>query len=622
MKYKLIGNNDFQIDLKNTIAVNRGVKDLKHILNVTELDLCDYKKLKNIEEGVELLKVAINKKKRIHIITDSDNDGNTSAAIMYLYLSKIYDTKYITYHCHLNKEHGIILDELKDYDYDLLIVPDAGSNDIKQIEELYEQGKRILILDHHPITATTDKAIVINCQDGQYENPNLSGAGVVYKFCQALDEALNLKYADNYLDLVAVGMIGDMMDSRISENRYLMQEGIKNIKNKFLLALIEKQLRDKEVTIINIAFYVVPIINAIVRVGNQEEIYNMFEAFIESNRQVEYTKRGTKEPQMVYLYDDMARQGVNIKARQKREQTKLTEAILDNIDNDNVILFAINDNMDKNYSGLIANDIASKFYKPTIVLRLDNNEEKISLLSSLIDFVENDAISNDVVENIKVFIPNCEELSKEQVLNELTNKLENEKSKIVYRGSGRGYEKHLIQNLKTVVNESKLFTFAEGHESAFGLAIKPCNLQKAIEYFNTRFKDLPNDKFFTVDFVFNAKQISKNVITELESLKKYYGQNFGEPYIVVTDVEVVGKNTFVSDNGNVLRSTYNNIDYTFFFPSDQTISNLSNDCVIEVVGKAGINEFAGKTNYQIIVEDYNILDKKISENKTDKNNWW
>jgi len=59
----------------------------------------------------------------------------------------------------------------------------------------------------------------------QYSNKTLSGVGVVYKFCQYIDKFLDKNYADDLLDLVAVGMVSDMMDLRSFETRELISLG-------------------------------------------------------------------------------------------------------------------------------------------------------------------------------------------------------------------------------------------------------------------------------------------------------------------------------------------------------------------------------------------------------------
>ena len=94
---------------------------------------------------------------------------------------------------------------------DLLIVPDAGSNDYKEHKILSDRGVEVIVLDHHEADKISTDAIIVNNQFHNYPNKGLSGVGVVYKFCQVLDDTLGVKYADLFLDLVAIGLVGDMM---------------------------------------------------------------------------------------------------------------------------------------------------------------------------------------------------------------------------------------------------------------------------------------------------------------------------------------------------------------------------------------------------------------------------
>jgi single-stranded-DNA-specific exonuclease len=80
----------------------------------------------------------------------------------------------------------------------------------------------ILIIDHHKAPKVSECACVINNQLCDYPTKSLSGVGMVYKFCCYLDELLKVNYANEYLDLVAVGMVADMMDLRDFETKHLM----------------------------------------------------------------------------------------------------------------------------------------------------------------------------------------------------------------------------------------------------------------------------------------------------------------------------------------------------------------------------------------------------------------
>lgn len=116
-------------------------------------------------------------------------------------------------------------------DTHLLIIPDAGSNQYALHQELKERGIDTLVLDHHECEKESNAAIIINNQlSNEYQNKRLSGVGIVYKFCKALDDKLGLDLADSFLDLVAIGNIGDVIDLREPETRYYVKKGLKQIK--------------------------------------------------------------------------------------------------------------------------------------------------------------------------------------------------------------------------------------------------------------------------------------------------------------------------------------------------------------------------------------------------------
>ena len=68
------------------------------------------------------------------------------------------------------KIHGIKLKEIEKYQYSLLIVPDGTSNDYEQYKKLKEQGKDIILLDHHEAEYEAEDAIVVNNQLCNYPN--------------------------------------------------------------------------------------------------------------------------------------------------------------------------------------------------------------------------------------------------------------------------------------------------------------------------------------------------------------------------------------------------------------------------------------------------------------------
>ena len=172
------------------------------------------------------------------IIVDCDCDGYTSAALLINYLYKLFPT-WVTgnldWIMHDSKQHGLsdcyeaIIEGnlITNKQYSLVICPDSSSNDYKYHSELYYNKIGVLVLDHHLAPKISDYAVIINNQLSNYPNKELSGVGVTWQFCRYIDSMLNLNYANDFLDLVALGNCGDMMSLRSFETRYLITKGFK-----------------------------------------------------------------------------------------------------------------------------------------------------------------------------------------------------------------------------------------------------------------------------------------------------------------------------------------------------------------------------------------------------------
>jgi len=153
----------------------------------------------------------------------------------------------LVYRVHDAKQHGLndhiewILkvtnDPSDEQCYSLVIIPDAGSNDSEECTRLRQNNINTIVLDHHLCDVENPDAIVINNQLSNYPNKDFSGVGVVWQFCRYLDELLQTNYADNYLDLVALGNCADMMSMTSIETKHIENKGFQNLKNPFFVHL-------------------------------------------------------------------------------------------------------------------------------------------------------------------------------------------------------------------------------------------------------------------------------------------------------------------------------------------------------------------------------------------------
>lgn len=188
----------------------------------------------------------ISKERNAIIIVDCDCDGYTSAALLINYLYKLFPAwvnNHLNWIMHDSKQHGLsdCINKISNY-YSLVICPDSSSNDYKYHHDLFKKGIGVLVLDHHLADSISEYAVIINNQLSDYPNKELSGVGVVWQFCRYIDNILNSNYANDFLDLVALGLCADMMSLRSFETRYLITKGFKkeNIKNPFIDYMLDK----------------------------------------------------------------------------------------------------------------------------------------------------------------------------------------------------------------------------------------------------------------------------------------------------------------------------------------------------------------------------------------------
>lgn len=563
MEYKLIGTNDYDNPLQ-TFLDNREVKGINEYINVSEDVIIPYQNLTDIDKAVSLYCKHIENNSNITIVVDADVDGYTSAAMVYSYTKNLNPECKLTYLIHTGKQHGLTEDIEIPEDTQLLIVPDAGTNDAEQCKALKEKGIDIIILDHHDREIDNPYAIIVNnqCSDN-YENKELCGAGIVYKFLQAVDEELWNEDADNYLDLVALANISDNMDARSYETKYLISKGLDFINNAFFEKLIEVQSYSlPEVDMIGVQFYITPLINALVRMGSQTEKDIMFRAFIgDESETFEYKKRGEKEFTQENIYEHAARLCTNAKKRQKTLVDKQLPKIIEHIeskeqDKHEVIITNVTDYVENTMTGVLAIKVAEYFHKPTILLRDRGND--------------------------------------------------------IYGGSVRVPDTSPIENFKNMLNIMTFFS-AQGHPSACGTTIFKHNIKESIETLDDYIKEMNltgiADK--PVDFEIEYDDLDMALFMSIASLKSYYATGLKECNIVVNNIPINTDDVVIKGkdlNTWSVKICDESIELIKFrCPESDELLNSSEDYKINILGKFGYSFFKGIKTAQIIVEDYEVV---------------
>ena len=417
------------------ILTNRGIAlaEVKHYLNTTDEDILDPKLIKNIDKGAKMLVSHIAEGHDVMIQIDPDADGFSSAAALLNYLNRLFPAftqNHISYRLQDGKQHGVIPNTIPN-NIKLVIAPDSSSNSYDECKELQDRGIDVLIIDHHEADQENPYACVINNQLCDYPTKSLSGVGMVFKFCSYIDELLNLDYANEMLDLVALGMVADMVSLRDIETKHLVMRGINQIRNPFFRSMVDKQafqLKDG-ITPFGIAFYIAPYVNATIRVGTQDEKLILFESMLDYRgyELIPSTKRGCKG-QMETRVEQACRNCSNIKNRQTKTRDNSLEIIENliekqNLNDNKILLIQMEQEVDKNLTGLICNQIMATYQKPVLIL-------------------------NKTSENGITY----------------------------WEGSGRGVGNSKLDDFRNFIVSSNLAEWAEGHAQAFGARFQENNI--------------------------------------------------------------------------------------------------------------------------------------------------
>ena len=594
MKYNLIKNSKNDINqFLRTVLENRGISEENYeefiASNNIDIEGNTYENLNNIKLGVETIWKHIENGDIITLVVDPDVDGICSSAILFDYLEKavsetlapqgfattnltIKSQFYINWDVvtHTGKGHGLTPDITINPDTKLIILPDGGSNDVEEHKKWKEKGVDIVVIDHHQITNVSEDAIIINNQDSeQYTNKDFSGVGVVYRVLQAFDDMLFLNNADNYLDLVSLGNISDVMDTLSYETRYFIQCGIKkeNLKNEFLKLLLKYTKVDTGndfnyfIYPIDVSFKIAPPLNAMMRLGTAEDKLDVFTCFVSPLEAIEGRAGYARK-----TYNKC----VQYKETQDNERNQLMELVKGKITDSDLeqpvlVIDATEYITNTEITGLAAMNLSSKYKKPVLLGK-----------------VKNGFFSGSV------------------------------------RVNGGFPDKHF----RTLCEDSGLFTFAQGHESAFGFGIPSNNIQAAKDFFIDTYGEMDLQDSYDVDFIIDDLNIiSPSDFYRIQSNKYLWGRSVEEPLFALENIPLFFMSaSLLGEKKDTVKYTYRNIDFMFFRRDDddkmkQLLEKYDPkiNYSINIIGKLGMSTFMGRPKCQVIVDDYEIIEKNQQE---------
>ncbi len=527
------------------ILVNRGIIDSKQIKVFLEPQRHDFHNpfdMLDMEMAVNRIIEAINNKEKTIIYGDYDVDGITSITVLKKFLNErgldvdYYIPNRLEEGYGLNKE---AIEEIAKKGYKLMITVDCGISGVEEVELANSLGIETIITDHHEQLDVLPNAYAIinpKRRDNTYPFRGLAGVGVVFKVIQAISMKLNLDEKEylKYLDIVCIGTISDIVPL-VDENRVIAKLGlmlVKCTKNVGLKELIEES-GYKTIDSGMVSFGIAPRINACGRMGKQEEA---LELFLTDNP--EKAKTITKRLNEYNIQ------------RQETEKQIFEQAISElekeNLEEKSSIVLA-GENWHHGVIGIVASRITEKFFKPTILICIEDD---------------------------------------------------------IGKGSGRsvpGFDLH-----EALAQSSKYLEKYGGHEMAVGLSLKKENIQE----FKNHFEEYAKSKgvkdivpIINVDSEITKKDINKATVEQIKLLEPFGEQN-KQPLLIYKNLKIASIRA-LSEGKHLklmLKDENEIINAIGFNLGDLSEEYLIGDKV-DVVGTLEINAYNGQEQIQINLKD-------------------
>ena len=356
------------------ILKNRGIdneKDAEIFMNPSLEYLRDPFLMKDMKKATDRIKKAIENKERIYIYGDYDVDGVSSTSILFLYFKSIdFPVKYYIPN-RLEEGYGINEEAIKKIHNDgcdLIITVDCGITSVKEVDLANELGIDVIITDHHECQSEIPNALAIvnpKQEDCNYPFDMLCGCGVAFKIIQALTDEEEFKTSMfDYLEIVTLATICDIVPL-IDENRIIVKNGLKLMKEGKNLGLRELikvcGIETEKIGSSHIGYSVGPRINASGRLGYSYLGVQLFTTDLEDE---------AKEIANILEAKNIERQMIESKMYKEAEEVLLSD---ERYKEDKVLVIA-KEGWQHGIIGIVASKLTEKYYKPTVLLTIEDGE--------------------------------------------------------------------------------------------------------------------------------------------------------------------------------------------------------------------------------------------------------
>ncbi|MGL5244156.1 MAG: single-stranded-DNA-specific exonuclease RecJ, partial [Sarcina sp.] len=562
-----------------TLLVNRdiiNVEEARRFLSGDVKDLLDGFEMKDMKKGVEKIKEAIERNKKIVIYGDYDCDGVISTTILYKGLKRCGAN--FEYHIPNREEEGYGMNSqrikiLKEQGFELILTCDNGITAHEEVNLANSLGMEVVLTDHHDIPLKLDEDgnlepyvpkayAVINPKqlDCNYKFKHLCGAGIAFKFICCLYKLMNIDYNEalKLLEFCAIATVCDVVDL-VGENRIIVKEGLKminNTSNKGVCSLIKHtKLANKTIGQYHLGFVIGPCINATGRLETADLSVELL--ITEDENKAE--KLAKELCDLNQKRQDMTKDSVDMVINQIEENS---------LENDKVLML-YNPNIHESIAGIVAGRIREKYNRPTIIITGAKDMPKGSARS---------------IEEYNMF----EELSK---CKELLSKF-------------------------------------GGHPMAAGLSLVEENLpelrQRLIN--NCQLKDEDFIPKIKIDARVELNDLTEDLINNVNMLEPFGKGNasplLAEKGIKVSNVRVMGKDNNILKLKCKVDNSFKTIDAITFDKFEEFKEQFSEkygkqellkildggfcNFKIDLIYQANINEFNGKKSVQMIIKSLRL----------------
>jgi len=357
------------------LLINRGyhcIQAAKKFLNPDLNNLSSPLEINGINLAVRKIKKAISQDEKIIIYGDYDVDGISSTAL----LTEVFRSlgANVDYYIpdRLEEGYGLnieALEKMAENGVKLVVTVDCGITAKNEVIEGQNLGLEFIITDHHQPPEDLPPCIIINpaLEKDCVPWKDLAGVGVAYKLAQGLLEYIKgtdagRKEVLEYLDLAALGTIADIVPL-IGENRIIVKCGLEQIaqgKRLGIKALCQAAGLDyKSISSGQVGYFLAPRLNACGRIGDPNLGVKLLLASsdIDANEIAQKLNSENKNRQA-------------IEARITKEAMEMVEKI--DLEKEKIIVLASKD-WHPGVIGIVASRLVEKYYRPTIIMTLQDN---------------------------------------------------------------------------------------------------------------------------------------------------------------------------------------------------------------------------------------------------------